>query len=244
MNHNAIQYHEARASRWEQNYARSTYARRAEAFMAVIPTPQHEREEWLDAGCGTGTLARLLADRGYRVTAVDGSSGMVEATRRLMQHGNYAVQCLQVADVAELPFKDGSFDGVIFSSVLEYVAEPRKTLLELARVLKQNGHLAISVPNRLAWPRQLQKVAYRVTTALGRTAWPPYLSISNNEFTMPECFRLLESCGFTPRSWRYYTPGLPAWAYKWRYAGTLMIIAAQKNAAPAASVADTPAVYA
>jgi len=57
-----------------------------------------------------------------------------------------------------LPFRDGAFDGVVSSSVLEYVPDPAAVLLECARVLRPGGTLLCTVPDVahpvrwLEWP--------------------------------------------------------------------------------------------
>ena len=49
-------------------------------------------------------------------------------------------------DVARLPFAASAFDSAICLEVLEYVADPRAALAEMARVLRPGGTLVVSVP--------------------------------------------------------------------------------------------------
>jgi SAM-dependent methyltransferase len=51
-----------------------------------------------------------------------------------------------VGDVANLPFKDCSYDSVICTQVLEHVKSPPKTCSELVRVLKPGGMLYLTAP--------------------------------------------------------------------------------------------------
>lgn len=51
-----------------------------------------------------------------------------------------------LADVKDLPFKNGTFDTVLFLQVLEYVDEPQKAFSEITRILRKNGTLILSVP--------------------------------------------------------------------------------------------------
>ncbi len=48
-------------------------------FLELVP----EGGLILDAGCGSGRDTKAFVDRGYRVTAIDASAKMVEATERL-----------------------------------------------------------------------------------------------------------------------------------------------------------------
>lgn len=70
----------------------------------------------LDIGCGTGALASVLADLGFRVSAVEPSAGMrARAGRRLRGTG----VALAAGDaLAGLPFPDASFDLVVASHVV------------------------------------------------------------------------------------------------------------------------------
>ncbi|WP_395752818.1 class I SAM-dependent methyltransferase [Prosthecobacter sp.] len=51
-----------------------------------------------------------------------------------------------VGDVSDLPFKEGSYDAVICTQVLEHVKSPPKTVSELVRVLKPGGMLYLTAP--------------------------------------------------------------------------------------------------
>jgi SAM-dependent methyltransferase len=49
-------------------------------------------------------------------------------------------------DGSKLPFPEGSFDHVLCTEVLEHVAEPRRFLSEIRRVLRSGGTLILTVP--------------------------------------------------------------------------------------------------
>ena len=92
----------------------------------------------LEVGCGDGMVWRENLDRipnGWRLTLTDLSPGMVEAARAALgDRSEYAV-----ADVQELPFRDGSFDGVIANHMLFHVDDRPRALSEIARVLRPGG---------------------------------------------------------------------------------------------------------
>ncbi|MEE3258624.1 MAG: methyltransferase domain-containing protein [Candidatus Latescibacterota bacterium] len=105
----------------------------------------------LDAGCGSGSLALDLCRAGYEVEGVEDSAEFAdlvgEQARRL---GLAARLGVQRASVTELPFANGSFDGLICGEVLEHVL-PEKGgdqagVREFHRVLKPGGVLIASVP--------------------------------------------------------------------------------------------------
>jgi SAM-dependent methyltransferase len=51
-----------------------------------------------------------------------------------------------VCDAHELPFADGSFDGVVIQAVLEHVLDPRRCVAEIARVLRPEGCVYAETP--------------------------------------------------------------------------------------------------
>lgn len=70
----------------------------------------------LDIGCGTGALATVLAERGFRVSAVEPSAGMRARARRHFDGAG-----IELADgdpLRGLPFPDGAFDLVVVSHVV------------------------------------------------------------------------------------------------------------------------------
>lgn len=56
------------------------------------------------------------------------------------------------SDVSKsLPFGDNKFDLVFALEIMEHVESPTTMLLEIKRVLKEDGYLILSVPNLYAW---------------------------------------------------------------------------------------------
>lgn len=58
----------------------------------------------------------------------------------------YAARPDLCADAARLPLSDASVDVVVIFDVLEHLAQPREALLEIARVLRPQGLLLLSMP--------------------------------------------------------------------------------------------------
>ena len=98
----------------------------------------------LDAGCGYGLFSAVAVGRGAAVVSVDIGERLV--ARAVARAGSHGV----VADVCELALGDERFDVVISSEMLEHTAAPARAVAELARVLKADGLLVLTTPNR-AW---------------------------------------------------------------------------------------------
>ncbi len=60
-----------------------------------------------------------------------------------------------------MPFADASFDVVTLLAVLEHLAEPRRMVEEIARVLRPGGQVVLTVPSHAAKP-VLEFLAYRL----------------------------------------------------------------------------------
>jgi demethylmenaquinone methyltransferase/2-methoxy-6-polyprenyl-1,4-benzoquinol methylase len=95
-------------------------------------------ERILDLAAGTGTSSVAIAKSGAHVVAADFSAGMIEVGKR--KHPS--IEFVQ-ADATALPFKTGEFDAVTISFGLRNVADPKKALKEMYRVLKPGGRLVV-----------------------------------------------------------------------------------------------------
>lgn len=106
--------------------------------------PLRSEDNVLDAGCGWGRFAWPLVENyglaAAAITLCDSSSGMLrtavhEATRR-----GHAPR-FTAADIRNLPFHAGCFDGAMANHVLYHLSDIRQGVRELARVLNEEGWL-------------------------------------------------------------------------------------------------------
>jgi SAM-dependent methyltransferase len=102
-------------------------------------------QDVLDAGCGEGYLARILAVRGARVTAVDLAPRLVE-----LAHAKASASAIEyrVADLSEpQPELVGRFDAVASYFVLNDVEDYRGFARTLAWSLKPGGRCVLGFNN-------------------------------------------------------------------------------------------------
>ena len=97
----------------------------------------------LDMGCGNGLSAYMLSERGHWVTGTDISAFFLSHSAHLQ---NEKLR-YQACDVLDLCFADGSFDVVCSNELIEHVTDVPRTLMEMIRVLKDDGILVIMGPN-------------------------------------------------------------------------------------------------
>jgi len=98
----------------------------------------------LDVATGTGAVALELHRRkGCSVVGVDQSTEMLDEARRRVTLAAATREIRLVEGRAEeLPFEDGSFDGLTVTYLLRYVDDPGAALAELARVVRPGGTMA------------------------------------------------------------------------------------------------------
>jgi ubiquinone/menaquinone biosynthesis C-methylase UbiE len=124
-----------------RNEADMAYRRRARMLLDYLELRAGERV--LDAGCGMGVyLAAMGSLRRLRLVGVDADADRLAWGRRERVPAG-----LVRGDVSCLPFRDGAFDKILMTEVLEHLQDDRAGLRELSRVLKPGGLLAISVPH-------------------------------------------------------------------------------------------------
>ena len=92
----------------------------------------------LDACCGTGDLAIAAEREGGIVTGLDFSGEMLVRARRKSD----TIEWVE-GDMLALPYADGSFDAATVGFGARNVVDLRAGLLELRRVLRPGGRLAI-----------------------------------------------------------------------------------------------------
>jgi demethylmenaquinone methyltransferase/2-methoxy-6-polyprenyl-1,4-benzoquinol methylase len=114
----------------------------------------------LDVATGTGLVAEALLARGFRVTGLDQSPGMLARARERFGERVELVE----ASAEAIPFADASFDHLTFTYLLRYVDDPAGTLAELARVVRPSGTLAML---EFGLPRGVWRAPWDVWVGVG-----------------------------------------------------------------------------
>ena len=131
----------------------------------------------LEAGCGEGYGADLIAGVARRVLAVDYDEATVSHVR-----GRYPRVDVMQANLAKLPLPDASVDVVVNFQVIEHLWNQPQFVAECARVLRPAGLLMVSTPNR-------------ITFSPGRDT--PINPFHTRELNAEELTALLVGAGFT-----------------------------------------------
>ena len=100
----------------------------------------------LEVACGTGIATRRLREHmpsGARMVATDLNQAMIDHAQARLADLQGIVW--EVADAADLPFEDGSFDVVVMQFGLMFVPDKDQAVREVRRVLRPGGTFLVSV---------------------------------------------------------------------------------------------------
>jgi 2-polyprenyl-3-methyl-5-hydroxy-6-metoxy-1,4-benzoquinol methylase len=99
----------------------------------------------LDAGCGVGTVAIQLAERGATVSAIDVAERSIELATELYPHPQITYH---VHDLSQpLPDYEGRVDVVVSNLVLNDVPDYQGFIATIGQVVKAGGRAVLSINN-------------------------------------------------------------------------------------------------
>ncbi|AUG79484.1 ubiquinone biosynthesis methyltransferase UbiE [Kitasatospora sp. MMS16-BH015] len=125
---------------------RSHRSRTAANSAAYLLPELRPGQALLDVGCGPGTITADLAEAvgpTGRVVAVDTSAEVLAAAAEYVAGRGLANVVFEVADVHELPYREGEFDVVHAHQVVQHVADPDRALREMCRVAAPGGVVGV-----------------------------------------------------------------------------------------------------
>ena len=119
---------------WYEHYHRYAFAKRLALGKDV-----------LDAACGEGYGSNMIVEEAKSVIGLD-----IDSTTIKHAKNKYKSRKLTFVEgsCSDLPFEENSFDMVISFETLEHLEQQQKMLAEFNRVLKSDGILIISTPDK------------------------------------------------------------------------------------------------
>ncbi len=165
------QYWTRRASSYtevvKKNLADGWDGKWADELIRNFPKAEGRALRILDIGTGPGFYAIILAARGYEVTAVDMSEGMLEQARNNAGKLAGKIRFCKM-DAQELSFKDNEFDVIVTRNLTWNLPDPVKAYGEWRRVLRDGGVMLNIDSNWYAYlfddEKRLEKQADRENT--------------------------------------------------------------------------------
>jgi arsenite methyltransferase len=135
-------------------------------------------ERVLDVGSGPGFLVAEIAEAvgsTGSVFGIDISESMMRMAER--RCAGLPRVTLEVGDAQSLKYADGAFDVVVSTQVLEYVADSRRVLDQVFRVVRPDGRIAVLATDwaSLVWHGPDDKLMERVLSAWATHCADPHL---------------------------------------------------------------------
>ncbi len=156
-------------------------------------------ERILDFCCGNGIMLPFLSGRYRRVVGLDRYTKAAQRMRTSLDLGSVS---LAVADGMKLPFKDGSFYGILALSALEHFEDLDGIVKEMARVIRPGGFVLYLSPTENRFYR------------LGRRLFG-YVKPQDHHHSGAEVEKALQR-HFNPDVWRSLPAFMPPWLAVYR----------------------------
>ncbi|MGW0864047.1 class I SAM-dependent methyltransferase [Streptomyces sp. NPDC002611] len=165
-------------------------------------------QDILDVGTGTGSLARLLAVAGAKVTGIDPARQLLDQARELDRAAGAEID-YQVGTAEDTGLPDGSFDVVCAGQCWHWFDAPKATA-EIRRLLRPGGLVVIAHFDWLPLPGNLVSVTEQLITAYnpawtmggGTGLYPRWLTdLATAGFTGIETFSFDLDVPYTPQAW-------------------------------------------
>jgi len=102
----------------------------------------------LDIGCGNGAQTFEFLNYVQKCVAIDVEIKRLQTFQDKLLKENIKNCEIKQMDASNLQFPDETFDVITCIETLEHVSDQKKALKEMYRVLKNNGGLILSVPNK------------------------------------------------------------------------------------------------
>jgi SAM-dependent methyltransferase len=132
-------------------------------IQQLIPEPPKPESIALDLACSGGIFSNLLQTRGFKVVGLDLNEDDLECA-----HCNDVMTIL--ASVEQIPLRSEVFSLVVALEIIEHLAYGRILLQESNRVIRKDGDLLTSTPNRLSLEGMRGRIA-QLLTGVEYTFW-------------------------------------------------------------------------
>ena len=164
MKPTADNYFSDTAEEFDSGYKYSTaFKERFKVWTDLWPKYLPVAGKALDLGCGSGIFSFTLATKGLQVTGIDGAANMIALCNN--KKDDLRIQNAEFI-ASKIPFDKSilptPYDVVISSSVLEYIEDIDRVLADVYAMLKTGGIFIVSMPNRQAVYRNLERIAYKL----------------------------------------------------------------------------------
>lgn len=196
-------YFSKKSKNFSNNYSgKKQFADRVEIFCSLankyIPTGSIV----LDLGCGPGIISIYIASLGYKIIGIDSSEEMIiNANKHKTVSKSESVEFIKSRIPEDLSVLDNyiPFNGIICSSVLEYIKKLDETLSFTVNLLHPSSYFIVSMPNFKSLFRRLELLIFKLTKR------PEYYNYIVNRLSLESFVQKVEKNGYKLVEVRYYS---------------------------------------
>lgn len=166
-----------------------------EKVMAAISiAPQ----EILDVGCASGWFLSQLSHEFPKAKCygIDIYREAIDYGKRIYPHIEF-----KISDAHKIPYRDKTFDLIVCAEVLEHVDDPMSVLVEIKRVLKNNGIAVIEIDSG-SW---LFSVVWYLWRKMNGRVWN---DSHLHSFNIKKLDAMIKSCGYNVLSKKKFNFGM------------------------------------
>ena len=121
--------------------------------------------ECLEVGCGTGDISRAIVSLVKKLTVSDISAKLAKRI------GKELGVSWRQEDACQLNIPNETYDIVVSSECIEHTLDPKKAILEMARVIKPGGSIIFTSPNKLWYPLLVLVQLLKLRKFQGNELW-------------------------------------------------------------------------
>jgi len=148
--------------------------KRTERVLGLLAHLSLADKTVLDVGCGNGVYTLSVAQVAQTAIGIDIERDRLREAQEDAVNLNASSKYVE-ANAECLPFLDSCCDVVMIIEALEHIKNPEIALKEAERVLKSQGYLVVSVPNRL-YPLEMHYIRIGKTIIRGFYGQMPFFS--------------------------------------------------------------------
>jgi len=114
----------------------------------------NKTDKILEVGCGMGYLTYSLYKEGFNIKGCDISEVAIEKAKQT--YSSIEKDRYFVGDIFEMSLNNNEFyDTIILTEVIEHIFEPLVFIKALLKLLKPNGHIIITTPNKSSYNKNI-----------------------------------------------------------------------------------------
>ena len=153
----------------------------------------------INIGCGEGPQAVVYAGQFREMIGIDINRQRIEKSREAMWLFKMRDYTTVIANVEQMPFRNGAFDKAIAVDIAEHVQSPQQLCQQAHRILKENGEILITFPTMHDKYTGLVTTLVRVIKRSKRdnvksSVWNP--DAHNQSYSVGYWKKIVEEAGF------------------------------------------------